>query len=451
MESSGFFNAEQLVDGSYDLNYVAEQFAQYFALFVGNGIFIDDVNNLQASAAGGMDITFNNGAAFWNGYWYINDAPLVKTVDLNLEASARIDSFVIRFDIAGRDNKIQYKKGDTSVQRADGVYELQLCTVRVEAGASEFTDAEITDMRTNENVCGFVKGLLEVVQTDDLFKQFSTMFNTWFEGVKNTLDGDVAGNIIGMIGSLTDLQTMDKSSIVAAVNEVKEDIDDNKASLNALTSQLSGSKFPIYNITFEDSAATTLVQYAESLYNYLSSKISDQCVFDGSGLCTNFSRAHIHGMFQKNGWLEFTYAENTTSGAIYRVVKGAGADAVSKKLGSVSSYGSLIYIGGLNTSINAANVLAEYGIEKADIKQANFLIQPTGGSWSGFINANTGLSGGMFYARSVSYDSSTGVVSTDVRFRASGSNTEHSQPSTVTHSFSISGNFSGSLWYFTGE
>lgn len=224
MESGGFFNAEQLSDGSYDINYVAEQFAQYFALFVGNGIFVDNVNNLQASAAGNMNVKFNKGAAFWDGYWYINSEDLVKVVDLNLDASARIDSFVVRFDIAGRKNKIEYKKGDTTVQRADGIYELQLCTVRVDAGASSITNSNITDMRTDENVCGFVKGLLEVVQTSDLFKQFSDMFNTWFDNIRGVLDGDAAGNIVGMIGSLNDLQTTNKDNIVGAVNELNSDV-----------------------------------------------------------------------------------------------------------------------------------------------------------------------------------------------------------------------------------
>lgn len=323
MESGGFFNAEMLSDGSYDMNYVAEQFAQYFALFVGNGIFVDDVNNLQASSAGGMNVKFNKGAAFWDGYWYINSESLAKVVDINLDASARIDSFVVRFDIAGRKNSIEYKKGDTSVQRADGVYELQLCTIRVDAGSTSITDSNITDTRTNENVCGFVKGLLEVVQTDDLFKQFSSMFNTWFDKIKGVLDGDTAGNILGMIGLLDDLQTDDKSSVVAAINEVKQKNDEQTLDIEKLNEKLSWGTNVHEAYSIEQALArildTDFVGYdgfidiaflcASGWYNMMGRRSSD-C--SGTGI--------VHKLYEVNE----TYTFSRT----------AGADAVLKKLAS---------------------------------------------------------------------------------------------------------------------
>ena len=315
MESGGFFNAEQLSDGSYDMNYVAEQFAQYFALFVGNGIFVDNVNNLQASAAGNMNVKFNKGAAFWDGYWYINSEDLVKTVDLNLDASARIDSFVVRFDIAGRKNSIEYKKGDMTVQRADGIYELQLCTVRVDAGAISITDSNITDMRTDENVCGFVKGLLEVVKTDDLFKQFSDMFNTWFENIRGVLDGDTAGNIIGMIGSLDDLQTTNKDNIVAAVNEVDSNFKNaTKFRVNYPDSSIESAVGALIDDYFDG--------YGGSIYGM---------IIPSAGYYVIQGFVETTGKF--TGILQLINAPIVT----YSVYRLAGADAVLKKLGSVGT------------------------------------------------------------------------------------------------------------------
>ena len=46
-ETSGFFNAEEQADGSYDREYFAQQFAYYFALFIGNGVFFPDAGKLQ--------------------------------------------------------------------------------------------------------------------------------------------------------------------------------------------------------------------------------------------------------------------------------------------------------------------------------------------------------------------------------------------------------------------
>ena len=343
MESGGFFNAEMLSDGSYDMNYVAEQFAQYFALFVGNGIFVDDVNNLQASSAGGMNVKFNKGAAFWDGYWYINSESLAKVVDINLDASARIDSFVVRFDIAGRKNSIEYKKGDTSVQRADGVYELQLCTIRVDAGSTSITDSNITDTRTNENVCGFVKGLLEVVQTDDLFKQFSDMFNTWFNGVKGILDGDAAGNILGMIGLLDDLQTDDKTNIVAAINEVKQETIDLKNSTSLVI------RYPDYTIEKAISLACD---------NELATHVGGvMCHFATSG------GEYVLRMQRAATGAATGIVQNWSDGVAYSFRRTAGADAVLKKLGESKT--QFYSYGGTNTSVK--NTFTATGSGKAHI------------------------------------------------------------------------------------
>ncbi len=43
MERSSFFNAE-LVDEKYDRTYNAEDFARYFASFIGSGIFPNPTN-----------------------------------------------------------------------------------------------------------------------------------------------------------------------------------------------------------------------------------------------------------------------------------------------------------------------------------------------------------------------------------------------------------------------
>jgi len=45
MEFSSFFNAE-LVSGAYDRVYQAEDFAKYFASFVGNGVYMNKATNL---------------------------------------------------------------------------------------------------------------------------------------------------------------------------------------------------------------------------------------------------------------------------------------------------------------------------------------------------------------------------------------------------------------------
>lgn len=56
-ESSGFFNAKVLEGGEYDRIYLAEDFAKYFASFVGNGVFAKKLNALQVVADSGMNLS----------------------------------------------------------------------------------------------------------------------------------------------------------------------------------------------------------------------------------------------------------------------------------------------------------------------------------------------------------------------------------------------------------
>ena len=74
-QTSGFFNAEQLADGSYDRVYMAQQFAYYFSKFIGNGVFITPATQLKVVPQNmpSMGVNVLVGDAYINGYWYRND------------------------------------------------------------------------------------------------------------------------------------------------------------------------------------------------------------------------------------------------------------------------------------------------------------------------------------------------------------------------------------------
>ena len=68
METSGFFEAEwNEQTSSYDLEYLAEQFANYFSLFIGNGVFGSPTNQLKVSAGDGLTVKVSKGWCFING------------------------------------------------------------------------------------------------------------------------------------------------------------------------------------------------------------------------------------------------------------------------------------------------------------------------------------------------------------------------------------------------
>lgn len=195
-ETYGFYDTEELVDGSYDREYVAQQWADYFKLFIGTGVFASPTNQLKVVAGEGMNIIVKEGWAFIEGRWYHNDADLVIPVQPNTTVSTITSGVFIQADSSDRVIKAVIATGRTTPDREAPVYELELAQIQVATGTTAITDSMITDMRTDESVCGFVKGLLEgVIPTADLFLQFETQFMDWFDGIKDQLSEDAAGHL----------------------------------------------------------------------------------------------------------------------------------------------------------------------------------------------------------------------------------------------------------------
>lgn len=198
-ERYSFFNAEVDTSGNYDRTYLAEDIASYFASFVGNGVYANSADNLKIVPSDAMTIAVKAGKGWINGYYYENDSDLEFLLDNADGAKGRIDSVVLRLDLTNRYLRIFVKKGalatnpvaPTLTRNAD-VYELQLATISVPAGATAIAEAQMTDTRFNSAVCGIVAGVIEQIDTTNLFSQYDDAFNTWFEGAKGILNSDTA-------------------------------------------------------------------------------------------------------------------------------------------------------------------------------------------------------------------------------------------------------------------
>ena len=175
-ENSGFFDAH-LVNGEYDRVYLAESFAKYFASFIGNGIFGGKSNELMVKqkVTADMSVRVSSGQGWINGYWYENSDELSLAIDtadgvLNSER-------VIRLTV---------KKGTSAtspsaptIQRSADLYELKLAQVYIKAGATKITQADITDTRLNNEVCGFVHGVIDQLDTTEFGKQIDSFIENF--------------------------------------------------------------------------------------------------------------------------------------------------------------------------------------------------------------------------------------------------------------------------------
>lgn len=220
MEKSSFFNAE-LVGEEYDRTYLAEDYAQYFSSFIGNGVFPNPSTNLQVIADGtSMNVILKEGKAWINGYFYTNTTDLTLAIAPADGVLNRIDRVVLRLDFLNREIKCYVKKGvfastptAPSLQRDADMYEIGIADIKVNKGAIAITQANITDLRQDNNYCGIVHGTVEQVDVTTLFNQyenalqlkeqgFEEEFTTWFNNIKGQLSGDVATNLAVQIDDL---------------------------------------------------------------------------------------------------------------------------------------------------------------------------------------------------------------------------------------------------------
>lgn len=214
-EKSGFFDAH-LVNGEYDRVYLAESFARYFASFIGNGIFGGKSNELmvQQKSTADMSVKVLSGQGWINGYWYENDNELSLAIDVADGVLNRIDAIVLRWDNSERVIRLAVKKGTSAtnpsvpiIQRNADYYELKLAQVYVKAGATKITQADIADTRLNNEVCGFVHGVIDQFDTTDFGKQIDSFIENFeassiaemqaiFDRINSLIDENTVTNLV---------------------------------------------------------------------------------------------------------------------------------------------------------------------------------------------------------------------------------------------------------------
>ena len=221
----------------------------YFGSFIGNGVFPVPSTGLQVVVGSGMQVTVKAGKAWINGYFYNNTSDLSLTLATADGVLNRIDRIVVQWDLTNRIISVKAKSSSYSasptapaVERDADIYELAIADVYVSAGATTITQSNITDRRYNTELCGIVVGVVEQIdpsaitaQFDNFFELYRALitdeynayvarvsgyendaaadyetflqsledyeasaraeFEAWFEGIKNTLSGDIAGQL----------------------------------------------------------------------------------------------------------------------------------------------------------------------------------------------------------------------------------------------------------------
>ena len=143
--------------------YNQNDFARFHNQIIGTGV--SDVDSLTVSAKNNMEIALSTGWIFANGYALEIENTKTLEHDVAHPDNDRIDRVVVRFDTnpEGLDFYPVIKKGTPakepvapSLTRDNYIYEMSVAQVLIKAGKSYVEDSEITDERSNDDVCGYI-------------------------------------------------------------------------------------------------------------------------------------------------------------------------------------------------------------------------------------------------------------------------------------------------------
>lgn len=210
---------------SGDRKYSAEDWAAYFALFIGNGVFYSSADKLKIAEYEGMKVKVQRGAGFIAGRMYLLEEETIITLDTADGALNRIDRIVLRCDYSNRIMTVAVKKGSYSknptapeLTRDADVYELALADVYVAAGVITITTANITDQRLNTSLCGIVTGLVQQADTQEIFDEFYA----YLQEFKQTTQVDIETWTEEQKQAYTDWYTAQQADMEAWTEEQKQ-------------------------------------------------------------------------------------------------------------------------------------------------------------------------------------------------------------------------------------
>jgi hypothetical protein len=185
-ENSFPFKALEISKDVYDRTYTDEDFADYFKNFISNGVFPNPSTNLKVlSQSNNLNLTVKNGAGFINGRGYqLKKDKIIKINDADKNYNRKDIIFLQSDPIISREIKILYKVGTPasnpikpSLIRNSDIWELELCEILVKSNITTIMPIDITDSRLNSNLCGFVVGLIQQIDTTNIFNSYQNLIN----------------------------------------------------------------------------------------------------------------------------------------------------------------------------------------------------------------------------------------------------------------------------------
>lgn len=206
---------------NHDRLYNAQQMSAIFDGIINDGVFMSVGNQFHTVAGTGMQVIVKSGRAWFDSTWTLNDAEYPLSIDAADVLLTRIDAVVLEVnsEVATRANTIKVVKGTPASTPAKPtltntatVHQHALAYVTVAKNTTAITNSMI-EIVVGKTETPYVTAILQTTDITDLFKKWENDFQTWFETVRSTLDGDVALNLQNQI-----------NNVVIENNAIKENI-----------------------------------------------------------------------------------------------------------------------------------------------------------------------------------------------------------------------------------
>lgn len=196
---SGYYNS---LNG--DRKYNAETMSKYFNGLFTRGVLQNYQGKFVVEENEGMTVIVSSGKAYFSdGKWIENTTDLLVNIEAADVVLNRIDRIVLRNDRTkeGRKATVEVKKGTPSgsptapeLTNNEDIEELSLATISVAAKQSEIKQINITNTIPDTDVCGYVTGIIEQVDTSDLYKQYQDAYKEFYDDNDERFNDLYTGN-----------------------------------------------------------------------------------------------------------------------------------------------------------------------------------------------------------------------------------------------------------------
>lgn len=188
MVTYGFFNS---VDG--DRRYTADQMSNYFKGLISDGVYEGLGSAMVVTAGEGMTVNVGSGRAIIDCKWINLDGSESLDISPASPTQARYTAVVVRMDLTNRTMELDTVDGEPAtspeypeITNTASIKELCLAMVYVPANAVSILQTNIVDKRGSD-LCLWVTGLIQQLDTSTLFLQWQAAFEEFFEALTGRL------------------------------------------------------------------------------------------------------------------------------------------------------------------------------------------------------------------------------------------------------------------------